>query len=225
MDQHTWGKWLIHSSKRRKDNQLCKTWNSPVESNQWFQRYGFRKVWPKCCLIWQASGPWASPYGANRQITMTLHNYRSRQVHWTWNWINPSNSFRDMRSIKSEPNLWQIWQVFGPLASPYGSNGHMTCQCTTTGLENSTELRMAKIRQAVTEIWVLQVWQPPAWPPGPWRPYPSSPEGWELKSIPLKNSSQFPVFHWFLMIQDKSQFAITTVIFIAFVSHNTIGIC
>ena len=96
------------------------------KSIQWFQRYGFRKVWPKCCLIWQVFGPGASPYGANGQITMTLHNYRSRQVHETLNGVNPSSSFRDMHSAKSGPNLWQIWQVFGPWASPYGANGHMT---------------------------------------------------------------------------------------------------
>ena len=30
MDQHTGGKWLIHGTKRRKDNQL-QTRNSPVE--------------------------------------------------------------------------------------------------------------------------------------------------------------------------------------------------
>ena len=47
-------------------------------------------------------------YGANGQITMTLHNYRSRQVHETLNGVNPSSSFRDMRSAKSGPNLWQI---------------------------------------------------------------------------------------------------------------------
>ena len=70
--------------------------------------------------------PGACPYGANGQITMTLHNYRSRQVHGTLNGVNPSSSFRDMRSAKSGPNLWQIWQVFGPWASPYGANGHMT---------------------------------------------------------------------------------------------------
>ena len=56
---------------------------------------------------------------------MTLHNYRSRQVHETLNGVNPSSSFRDMRSAKSGPNLWQIWQVFGPWASPYRANGHM----------------------------------------------------------------------------------------------------
>ena len=57
---------------------------------------------------------------------MTVHNYRSRQVHKTLNGVNPSSSFRDMRSAKSGPNLWQIWQVFGPWASPYGANGQMT---------------------------------------------------------------------------------------------------
>ena len=38
-------------------------------------------------------------------------------------------------------------------------------QCTTTGLDNSTELRMEKIREAVTEIWVPQFWQLPTRPP------------------------------------------------------------
>ena len=57
---------------------------------------------------------------------MTVHNYRSRQVHETLNGVNPSSGFRDMRSAKSRPNLWQIWQVFGPWASPYGANGQMS---------------------------------------------------------------------------------------------------
>ena len=122
---------------------------------------------------------------------MTLHNYRSRQVHETLNGVNPSSGFRDMRSAKSGPNLWQIWQVFGPWASLYiGKMGKWPWQCTTTGLDNCIELRMEKIRQAVTDIWVPQVWQPPARPPahptarpyGPWRQYPSSPKGWGVKS-------------------------------------------
>ena len=57
---------------------------------------------------------------------MTLHNYRSRQVHETSNGVNPSSGFRDMRSAKSGPNLSQIWQFFGLWASPYGANGQMT---------------------------------------------------------------------------------------------------
>ena len=54
------------------------------KSIQRFQRYGFRTVWSKCGPIWQVFGPWASPYGANGQITMMLHNYISRQVHEKW---------------------------------------------------------------------------------------------------------------------------------------------
>ena len=57
---------------------------------------------------------------------MTVHNYRSRQVHETLNGVHPSSGFRDMRSAKSWPNLCQIWQVFGPWASPYGANGQIT---------------------------------------------------------------------------------------------------
>ena len=57
---------------------------------------------------------------------MAVHNYRSRQVHETLNGVIPSSGFRDMRSAKSRPNLWQIWQVFGPWASPYGANGQMS---------------------------------------------------------------------------------------------------
>ena len=84
------------------------------------------RCWPKCCLIWHVFGPWASSYEANGHITMPLYNYRCRQVHETLNGLNPSRSFRDMRATTSEPNLWQIWQVFGLWASPYGANGHMT---------------------------------------------------------------------------------------------------
>ena len=78
---------------------------------------------------------------------MTVHNYRSRQVHETLNGVNPSSRFRDRRSAKSGPNLCQIWQVFGPLACPYGANGQMkmtvhNCQ----GLDNSTELQIEEIR-------------------------------------------------------------------------------
>ena len=80
----------------------------------------------QCYLIWQVSGLWASPHGANGQIIMTLNNCRSRQVQETLNGVNSTSSFIDMRSAKFGPNLWQIWQVYGPCASPYGANGQMT---------------------------------------------------------------------------------------------------
>ena len=38
------------------------------------------------------------------QITLMLHNYRSRQFHRTWNGINPSNGSKDMGSAKSGPS-------------------------------------------------------------------------------------------------------------------------
>ena len=115
---------------------------------------------------------------------MTVHNYRSRQIHETLNGVNPSSSFRDMRSSKSEPNLCQIWRVFGPWASPYGPNGQMTMTVhnyrprqfhrTSNGENPSKGYRdMAAARPAA---------HPPARPPGPWRQYPSSPEGWGVKT-------------------------------------------
>ena len=132
---------------------------------------------PKCCLIWQVFGPWASPYGANGQITMTLHNYRSRQVHDTLNGVNPSSRFRDLRSAKSGPNLCQILQVFGPWASPYGANGQITMTLhnyrsrqvhdTLNGVNPSSrfrDLRSAKSGPNLCQI--LQVFGPWASPYG-----------------------------------------------------------
>ena len=133
------------------------------------------------------------------QITMMLHNYRSKQVHETLNGVNPSSSFRDMRSAKSGPNLWQIWQVFGPWASPYGANGHMTMTVHTyrprrfhrtsngenlsSGYRDMGSASLAAARPAVR-------------PPGPWWQYPSSPEGWGVKISTthqhrLKRKNQF----------------------------------
>ena len=121
---------------------------------------------------------------------MPLHNYRSRQVHETLNGVNPSSSFRDMHSAKSGPNLWQIWQVFGPWTSPYGANGHMTMTVhtyrprqfhrTLNGENPSSGYRdMGSASLAAA--------RPAARPPGPWRQYPSSPEGWGIKIV--KNSN------------------------------------
>ena len=121
---------------------------------------------------------------------MTVHNYRSRQVHETLNGVNPSSGFRDMRSSKSGPNLYQIWQVFGPWASPFGANGQMTMTVhnyrprqfyrTSNGENPSSGYRdmgsasLAAARPAA---------RPPARPPGPWRQYPSSPEGWGVMTF------------------------------------------
>ena len=120
---------------------------------------------------------------------MTVHNYRSRQVHETLNGVNPSSGLRDMRSAKSGSNLWQIWHVFGPWASPYGANGQMSMTVhnyrprqfhrTSNGENPSSGYRdMGSASLAAARPTA----RPPASPPGPWRQYPSSPEGWGVKT-------------------------------------------
>ena len=123
---------------------------------------------------------------------MTVDNYRSRQVHETLNGINPSSGFRDMRSAKSGSNLWQIWQVFGPWASPYGANGQMSMTVhnyrprqfhrTSNGENPSSGYRdMGSASLAAARPPARPPASPPDRPPGPWRQYPSSPEGWGVK--------------------------------------------
>ena len=105
------------------------------------------------------------------------YNYKSRQVHKTLNGLNPSHIFRDTSSAKTAPNLCQIWQVFGPWASPYGSNGQMTItvhNCRprqfhrTSNHENPSSGYRYGFRKSGTR------------PPELWQ-YPSSPEGWGVK--------------------------------------------
>ena len=40
--------------------------------------------------------PWASLYGTNGQITMTVHNYNSKQTHKTLNGLNPSGAVSEI---------------------------------------------------------------------------------------------------------------------------------
>ena len=126
---------------------------------------------------------------------MTLHIYRSRQVHKTLNGVNPSSSFRDMRSAKSGPNLWQIWQVFGPWASPYGANGQIIMTVhnyrprqfhrTSNGENPSSGYRdMGPASLAAARPAARPPAHPPTRPPEPWRQYPSSPKGWGVKRPP-----------------------------------------
>ena len=144
--------------------------------------------------------------GANGQITMTVHNYRSRQVHETLSclyWVNPSSGFRDMRSAKSGPNLWQIWQVFGPWASPYGVNGCMSMTVhnyrsrqfhrTSNGENPSSGYRdMGSASLAAARPTAGLPVPPSARPPRPWWQYPFSPEGWGVKRQKTQTWKCFP---------------------------------
>ena len=99
------------------------------------------------------------------QMSMMLHNYKSRQFHRTRNGLNPSSGFRDMGFAKSDPSAASFDKFLAHGQVQIGQMGIWPWQCTPTGLDNSTERGMEKIHLAVTEIWVPQVWQPPARPP------------------------------------------------------------
>ena len=99
MGKPIWGKWANNYNSAQLQVQTS-PWNFKWgQSIQWFQRYAFHKVWtqfvPNFCQVF---GPWASPYGANGQMTMTVHYYRPRQFHRTSNRENPSSGYRDMGS-------------------------------------------------------------------------------------------------------------------------------
>ena len=82
-----------------------------------------------------------------------------------------------------DPICTEFDKFLGHGQAHLGQMGKWPWRCTTTGLDNSTELRMEKIHQAVTEIWVPQVWQPPARPPT--RP-PARPPARTVTTIPLQ---------------------------------------
>ena len=106
-----------------------------------------------------------------------------------------------MPSAKSGPNLWQIWQVFGPWASPHGANGQVIMTVhnyrprqfhrTSNGENPSNGYRdMGSASLAAA--------RPPARPPEPWRQYPSSPKGWGVKTIYCRQ--QYSLYHAFIYL-------------------------
>ena len=97
-------------------------WHKSIQGFRYMASTNLAQVLPHLISF----GPWTSPYGANEQIIMTVHNYKCRQVPTNLNGLNPFSGFRDMRSAKSGPNLCQIWQVLGPWARSYGAKGQMT---------------------------------------------------------------------------------------------------
>ena len=165
------------------------------------------QVWPKCCLIWQLFGPWASPYGENGQITMTLHNYRSRQFHRTSNRENPWSGYRDMDSAHDDVIKWKHFPHYWPFAwgihrSPVNSlhKGQwrralmFSLICIwINGCKGSKQLwgwwfqMLSHYDVIVMKSASRPLGHPPALP-GLWRKYPSSREAWGVKSpsLPLR---------------------------------------
>ena len=100
--------------------QCCTTagWDESValrKSNQWFQRIVFHKVWNPVVSDWTSFWLMGNLYWANRKITMTLHNYWSRQFHGNLNGVNLCSSFRARHSKMSGLHWFQIWQNVWPM--------------------------------------------------------------------------------------------------------------
>ena len=90
--------WAVIIGPRSRDHRGHRELTMTI----FFSWDGFRdlhstKSGPNLCQIWHVFGPWASPNVANGRMTMTVHNYRSRQFHRTSNG-KPSSDYRDMGS-------------------------------------------------------------------------------------------------------------------------------
>ena len=95
------------------------------------------------------------------QMTMMLHNYRSRQFHKTSNGRNPSNGYRYMDGFCNVcPKCCMIWKVFSPWASPYWANGQMTKTMHNYRPRQFQRTSNGENSSSITDIWVPQVWQP-----------------------------------------------------------------
>ena len=57
------------------------------------------------------------------QMTLMLHNYKSRQFHRTSNGINPSSGFKDMGSTKSGPSAAWFDTFLAHGQTQYGQMG------------------------------------------------------------------------------------------------------
>ena len=98
MGKPIWGQWANNYDVAQLQVQTSPwnfKWGNPSGG---FRDKRSAKPGPNLCQIWQVFGPWASPYAAKEQMTMTVHNYRPRKFHRTSNGENPSRSYRDMGS-------------------------------------------------------------------------------------------------------------------------------
>ena len=142
---------MIMTYHNYRSRPFHRTWNG-VNRSSGFTDMGCIKSGLQWCQFWQAFSPWASPYGANGQTTMMLHNQRSRQFYRTLN-----RTFRYMHSAKSGPKWCTKFDKFLPhgqaIMRPMGK--WLWC-CTTSGQDNSIELQMEKICLEVSEICILQ---------------------------------------------------------------------
>ena len=94
------------------------------------------------------------------QMTLMLHNYRSRQFHRTSNGINPSIGFKDMGSAKSGPSaawfdkFWahgQVKPIWGKWANDYDS-AQLQVQTSPWNFKWDTSIQRFQ-RYAIRKVW------------------------------------------------------------------------
>ena len=133
-------------------------------------------------------GNWANNYdSAQLQVQTSPPNFkRGTSIQWFLEICDPQSL---------DPICGKFDKFLAHGKGHIGQMGKWPWQCTTKGLDNSTKLRIEKIRQAVTKIWVPQVWQPPA--------RAARPPAQTVTTIPLqpgglrgKNGFQIGIGHW-----------------------------
>ena len=124
------------------------------------------------------------------QMTVMMHNYRSRQFHRTLNSINPSRGFRDMGSAKSGPSAaW--FDKF--LAHGQADMGQITIMLhsyksrqvheTFTGVNPSSGFRDMHSTKSGPNLWLICQFSLPMGKPiwGKW--------AWQCTTTGLDNST------------------------------------
>ena len=92
------------------------------------------------------------------QMTMMLHNYRSRQFHRSSNGIDASSGFRDIGSAKSGPSAASFDKFLAHGQAHMGQLGKWLWCCTTTGLDKSINLKWCKSIQWFQRYAFRKVW-------------------------------------------------------------------
>ena len=117
------------------------------------------------------------------EMKMMLHNYRSR-FHITSNGINPSSGFRDMASTKSGSSAASFDKFLVHGQAHMGQMGQWPWQCTTTALDNSTELPKSSGYRDMGSA-SLAATHPPV------TTIPPNPKGWGVKTYDHDDTHQY----------------------------------
>ena len=164
--------WVTTFSNFYLENQGARSWvGSNLKVTMWvsypIDSHSFRSmsIGPPSPEIQYFQNLTLKIYGQG-QMTMMLHNYRSRQFHRTSHGINPSSGFRDMVSAKYRPSAAWFDQFLAREQAHMGRMGKWLWRCTTTGLGKPWNFKWGKSilrfhRSAFCKVWaqyLCQIW-------------------------------------------------------------------